>query len=1230
MRTTSTKATRNCARPTLLALLAASALAGALAAGGPGAAGEPAPEPAAKRPLRELLDAPLLFVKRHSYLGIHIYDTYYKWRPGGGIYVIENPADPPSEHRVRPVIDPGTPGTLGEGVYTHPELSWEANRLLFCFKGAPDGHTGIFEIGIDGRGLRRLTDPVSCADSKGTFKSQHDIAPAYLPDGRIVFTTTRPNGLVPCNNTGVNTLHVMEADGSGMHAISVNNVNEFDPSVLPDGRILHGRWEYVDKTALTQQSLWTLFPDGTNETAFFANNMVHPEALLDARPVPGSPHLVAATLTPHNSPPRGSIAFIDPSRGKDNPAAIANLEHPADPTHDRGDSCEPWPLSADVVLFSGRPAGSQRNALEMIDRTGRRELVHAEADICCHSPMLVKPRPRPPVLAASTDRKETTGRFFVQDVYQGLEGVERGAVKWLRVIEETSRVSGSPGGAYNQTFLLSCALAFSVKVFLGIVPVEPDGSAYFEAPSGRALYLQALDGEGRLVQSMRTFVQAAPGVTRSCIGCHEHKYSTPRSGHECQALLREPSRIKPESWGTGFIDYPGMVQPVLELRCVRCHGGDEGFAAGLDLTGGWTEHFNLSYENLTSRRETQVTAHLIAGIDCMNGTSRWSARIFPPRAHGSGAAPLARLLVEGHGGLVPDLTRAERDILLAWIDTNGLYYGTWDYTASGPQLKAWVETRDALAAEMRSGGCMRCHEEKGQPAFDGDWFNLERPELSRILRAPLARGSKGLGLGACRERKVDPREKRVRLLVTGQYIHQDLPVEAFSVEPPPPPEAGGDPAAMVVFASTEDPRYQAMLALIRAGRRRALAAPRVDMPGAEVVAGAARHLLPPPLPDPLPALEARADEDGVVRLAWERSARTIGLEAEVHRGPRPDFAPAEETLLAATKLFRHADPGAPEGLQHYALVLVAEEGRSAPIRASARVPPPPAPPTPTGLRATPAPGSVELAWEEAGPRVLYHVYRGVPGMDCAERLTAKPTPELRFEDASCKAGVAYSFTVRSVGRRGTESAPSVPAVAAAMPELLEPVFAAAFTEGPGATLPGGGAARGALHGKARVREGALDLREGGHAAFEHRPDFDLSGRISVSCWVALAAEGQMPVVVSSGEWNQSGWFLQKLGGVWRWHAGGVDCDGGSPALGRWVHLAGTFDGRTARLYVDGRLAAERTGAAARATWTGPLLVGQYSAGPGPQYQTTGRIRDLKVHRRALRPEEAAAAASAPR
>ena len=1191
------------------------------------ATGEPPPANAEQEML-PLLDAPLLFVKRHSYTGIHIYDTFYKWPPGGGgIYVLENPAAPKDQWKIRPIIDPDTPETLGLGVYTHPELSWDATRLLFCFKGEPTGSTSIYEIGVDGRGLRRITDPsCACEIYKGSHGGQHDVAPAYLPDDRIVFLSTRPSGLVPCANSGVGILHVMNADGSDIHSISVNHVNEFDPSISPDGRILFGRWEYVDKNALTIQSLWSVNPDGTQETAVYANNMVFPEAVLDARPVPDS-HLIVATFAKHNSTPRGSIALIDPRLGKNAPSAAKNLEHPEDPTYDRGDSCEPWPVTPDVFLFSGRPPGRTRNVLEMIDTAGRRIELLSDPNICLHSPMLIKPRPRPRVLSDLTDRHATTGRFFVQDIYKGLTGVQRGEVKYLRVIEETSRVSPTlmGGSPYNQVSLVSAALAFNVKNFLGLVPVEEDGSAYFEVPSGRGVFFQALDAEGRTIQIMRSFVQAAPGTTRSCVGCHEHKYSTTASASGFPNLLaRTPRQLQSESWGTGYVDYPSMVQPILDRHCVSCHGGQQDIAAGMDLSGGWTEHFNISYENLANRVETQLTAYWIAGIDCMNGTAPWSCQIFPPRGHGSGAAPLAKLLVEGHGGKIPDLSRPERDLLLAWIDTNGLYHGTWDATQAGCAIREWNNVKAALTGQMQAAGCLRCHGD-GQKIlyFENDWINLRDPELSRILRAPLAKDGPGYGLSLCRDRQVDPNRQRLHLLWNG-YAHAVQPPEAFPKRPLVPYDPSGQPVVSV--ASTADPVYQTMLAIIRDAREAALANPRVDMPGAEIVPGACRQFLPPPVPAVAPELAAAVDAEGIVQLAWERSARTIGLDAEVHRSSTPGFVPEASTLLMRTPLAQYADRQAPVGPQHYALVLAWENQRSQPAYISLTVPEPPPPPAPETLTAASGSYAIRLAWRPPAVAVLgYNVYRCLPGASEFQLLTAAPIRQTRFADAGVESGKPYRYVVRAISQRGVEG-PATPSAEAIATVVTEPVFAAEFDSRAAASLLGGQRLEGKLHGSAAGAAGVLDVRTGGHATFPHQESFDLCQPLSLMCWVWFDQPGRIPVLVSCGHWNQAGWFLQRLGGTWRWHVGGVDCDGGLPVEGRWMHLAAVYDGQSLKLYQDGQAVAERPASINPTPWTGELHIGQYSGQPGPDFQVNGRLTGVRLYHRPLEPEEVAAAA----
>jgi hypothetical protein len=841
--------------------------------------------------------------------------------------------------------------------------------------------------------------------------------------------------------------------------------------------------------------------------------------------------------------------------------------------------------------------------------------------------MLVKPRPRPAVIRDTVDRKARTGRFFVQDIYRGLPGVEPGEVKWLRVLEETSRTSERSDGPnpYNQTFLVSSALAFSVKNFLGIVPVEEDGSAYFEVPAGRAVYLQALDAEGRIVQSMRTFVQAAPGTTRSCIGCHEHKSSTAVArGGVPPVLSRQPSPLKPESWGSGYLDYPRRVQPVLDKHCAGCHGGALGIAAGMDLSGGWTEHFNISYENLTNRSETQLIAYWIAGIDCMNGTALWSARLFPPRGHGSGAAPLAQLLVDGHDGYIPDLSRTERDLLLAWIDTNGLYYGTWDRTSSGCAIAGWKAMQDGLTAEMREAGCLRCHGPSGDIAyFESDWVNLRQPEHSRILRAPLAEGSDGFGLGWCRQRIVTPERQRLHLLWKG-YAHAVQPPEAFPRRDRVVPDRGGEPA--VSFASTSDSHYQEMLAIIQKTRAETLAVPRVDMPGAEVLAGSCRLFLPPDVGRGPPQLETQVDADGVVRLVWGPSAQTIGLTAEIHRSGQERFTPDEDTLLVRTPLFSYVDRDAPVGKQYYALVLRSTNGRSRPACAVVDVPRPIAPPPPSGLTVVPASSAIRLRWQAPdAPLLGYRVYRAKSGTESLECVTPEPVRQPAYVDARVETDVAYRYVVRSVSRRKATSEPTLPVEAVAH-VVAEPIFTASFDDDVQGRFYGGDTLPGTRHGEARTAAGLLDLRKPGYVTFPHDDRFELAQPISVECWVRFDQPGKIPVVLSCGHWNQAGWFLQRLGNTWRWHVGGIDCDGGQPAENRWIHLAASYDGQTAALYEDGKLVGERSGRFNTVPWPGDLHVGQYSGQPGPEFQVTGRIQGVKIYHRPLEAEEVALSA----
>ncbi len=147
------------------------------------------------------LDAPLLFAKRHSYEGIHIYDTCYKWPGGGGggLYLLENPASPRSEWKIRALIDATTPHTLGKGVYTHPDISPDASKVIFCYKNSADACTAIYEIQLDGSGLHQLTDPsdmVAKLPWREKRNARHfpDLSPRW-PDRFSINSAARPGAM---------------------------------------------------------------------------------------------------------------------------------------------------------------------------------------------------------------------------------------------------------------------------------------------------------------------------------------------------------------------------------------------------------------------------------------------------------------------------------------------------------------------------------------------------------------------------------------------------------------------------------------------------------------------------------------------------------------------------------------------------------------------------------------------------------------------------------------------------------------------------------------------------------------------------------------------------------------------------------------------------------------------------------------------------------------------------
>ncbi len=567
----------------------------------------------ARRAVRELALANplldfdrLLLTRRVPSSYSHMSDQYYGWwsRPGGGLYVMEG------FRRGRPSLRCLT-DDFPEGSFLRPDVSHDGRRVLFAWcryhkhvRGVrnkvdksslpADAFYHVWEMDLDSGQARQLTE--------GKYD---DFDARYLPDGSIVFLSTRrgqatqchraldaaaagarPDSYVRCGGgnsrpVAVYTLHAMDADGGNVRALSPFENFEWTPSLAADGRVLYARWDYVDRHNMPYMSLWSVNPDGTNPQAVYGNFTRSPHCIFEARAIPGS-HRLIFTASGHHAITGGSLVLLDPDVARDGAEPITRLTpevcFPEIEGWPKSYFANPFPLSEDYYLVSWSPLPIKRqgrtnaaNALGvyLFDTHGNLELLWRDEDISTMYPLPIRPRPREPMPTGAPDEPAAPvaeeGRFVLTDVYQGLDGIERGTVKRLRVVAVPAKAQPQMNSPR-----LGVTRDDPGKCVLGTVPVEPDGSAYFRAPAGVILFFQALDDRGVALQTMRTVTYLQPAQTLSCIGCHEPRCSAPPTARPA-ALAREPSRLTVGPEGSWPLRFDKLVQPVLDRRCGTCH-----------------------------------------------------------------------------------------------------------------------------------------------------------------------------------------------------------------------------------------------------------------------------------------------------------------------------------------------------------------------------------------------------------------------------------------------------------------------------------------------------------------------------------------------------------------------------------------------------------------------------------------------------------------------------------
>ena len=171
-----------------------------------------------------LVRQPVLFVARHQFApDHHNTETFFQngeintgsFRPGGALRLLDL-----ASGKATTLLEAGPDGLLRD-----PEVSFDGKRILFSWRRTRGEESHLYVINADGSGLRPLTSAAGV----------NDIDPAWLPDGGIVFTSTREPKYCMCNRHIMGNLFRMDGDGANIHQIGRSTLHEGHPSVMPDG-----------------------------------------------------------------------------------------------------------------------------------------------------------------------------------------------------------------------------------------------------------------------------------------------------------------------------------------------------------------------------------------------------------------------------------------------------------------------------------------------------------------------------------------------------------------------------------------------------------------------------------------------------------------------------------------------------------------------------------------------------------------------------------------------------------------------------------------------------------------------------------------------------------------------------------------------------------------------------------------------------------------------------------
>jgi formylglycine-generating enzyme required for sulfatase activity len=592
---------------------------------------------------------------------------------------------------VTPIYKPPTGKFIGD-----VDLHFSAEKVLFtsfidrskltAASGRAKGY-GLLELKIDPKTGKARGEPRVVSPDMGADVDNYDAC--YLPDGRIIFSSTAAYEGVPCVGGGayVANLYRMESDGTKIRRLTFEQDGNWHPMVMENGRILYLRWEYTDSAHYYSRVLMSMNPDGTDQKAFYGSNSYWPNSMFFSRQIPGKTSMFVCSITGHHSNAKGgALCIFDVSKGRhEADGAIQFLTgrgkkvHPLviDGLHSAYSPMlyNPYPINDKYFLATYSNGGII--LLDVFDNIV--DIKRSDSDGQYYDPIPLRRTKRPFMKPDMVRLGDQTATVLINDVYYGpgLKGVPRGSVKGLRVY----RYEYGPrhkGGHYS----MGMETCWDSKQILGTARVEEDGSANFKVPANTPFAMQPLDAEGKAMQLMRSWTVAMPGERVGCVGCHESQNSAPQK-RRTKAMFRRSEELTDFYGPARGFSFEREVQPVVDKYCSGCHDGSKDLkkleSMGIKVadriigTGANTgkKFAECGIPDLTNARASHLNLHPYVRRNGPEG----DYHLLTPLEFHADTSELTQMLKKGHHNVKLDDDSWRR--LYTWMDLNAPLLGTW-------------------------------------------------------------------------------------------------------------------------------------------------------------------------------------------------------------------------------------------------------------------------------------------------------------------------------------------------------------------------------------------------------------------------------------------------------------------------------------------------------------------------------------------------------------------------